>query len=665
MVDQIDTEIERDGGTVSPRIFVSYTRADIEPAKSLIALLEGNGFDVWWDDLLDGGDTYLPTTEAALESAACVVVLWSQRSVNSNWVRDEAQSGRERGCLVPLSLDGTMAPLGFRQIQLIDISNWKGDLQAGEASKILAAVRNQIARSGRADPDASTSQLARPGAALVDPPKARISRRAMIVGGVGLAGGAAVLGGWQLGLIGPARSGTMSMAVLRFANLTGDEDQAWFSDGLSNELRQSLSRNPLLRVSAPTSSTALAGEDDFAVGRALGVRDILRGSVQRVNDTVRIFSELVQLEDGLVRWSESYDRNFKDVLAVQSEIADTVAFALVTQVASEAEARRTLKQQETVGGTSDIKAYEAYLQGMAFINISSGEESDRAALERFNAALAIDPAYAAAQAMRATAYSAIANATSDAAEVDRLFANSIAAARQAIELEPRLAQGHSALAFALSYGKLDIAGAYPHYKKAQELAPGDSSVLGNTALFYAYGDRHALATKMIENVLKLDPRNARVFRTAGFIALLGRDYKATITRMEEALALNPKLASANYAIATARYMQGDAAAAKTAIAAETVPLFQQTILAIVDAKLGDRAAARTSLEAIVKEYGDASLYQQAQIHAQWGDSAQALALLRRALEEGDPGMLWAPNDPLLDPVRGEPSLDQLLLPLTS
>ena len=124
-----------------PLIFLSYSRPDQLFARPVIDLLEADGFDVWWDGRLEGGENFLQTTEAALESAVCVVVLWSATAIASHWVRDEAQRGRERGSLVPLSIDGTMAPLGFRQFQLLDISGWNGKSDAAEAARILVAVR--------------------------------------------------------------------------------------------------------------------------------------------------------------------------------------------------------------------------------------------------------------------------------------------------------------------------------------------------------------------------------------------------------------------------------------------------------------------------------------------------------------------------------------------
>ena len=644
MADQTDSELAP--GAIRPKIFLSYTRAEMAEARKIITLLEQAGMEVWWDGLLEGGVAYLPTTEAALEGADCVVVLWSKLSVESNWVRDEAQSGRERGCLVPLSLDGTMPPLGFRQIQLIDISGWNGDPKANEATQVVAAVQSQTG--------AQPTNVAPAMITSVPTPKG-ISRRALAIGGLSLVGGSVALGAWQWGLFTSGGAVTESMAVLPFANLTGDDDQSWFSDGLSNELRQVLARNPRLRVSAPTSSSALAGEDDFEIGRALNVSNILRGSVQRVENTVRIVPELIRVDDGLVLWGSSYDRDFSDILAVQSEIARTVALELVAAVGGEQE----------IGGTEDVRAYEAFLRGNSLYDLSAGLESSRAALVQFDAAIELDPNFAAAHAMRSTMLAEIANATSDAAEVGALYSESIAAARKAIELEPHLSRAHLALGYALINGNFDPAAAYPSYKRAQELAPGDADTQRAVASFYNYGDQQTLALQMIDNVLELDPLNARAFRTAGFIALFARDYPMTIERMNRALELNPQIVSAHYGTANALLMQGDFAGSQEAFAAEPASLLAQTGLAITQFKLGDEAAARSTFSDMVTEYGDASLYQQVQVHAQWNETDRALEVLERAFAKKDPGALLTRNDPLLDPIRSAPGFDQLLLPLPS
>ena len=168
----------------TPAVFLSYSRTDQARARPVIDALIAAGFTVWWDGMLRGGDNFLPTTEAALEQARAVVVLWSKTSVDSHWVRDEAQRGRERGCLVPLTIDGSQPRLGFRQFQLIDVAKWRGRADAPEFQPVLDAVGALVGRT----PD-------RPA-----PPKVRVDRRALIGGGALLlaAGGgfAAWRGGW-------------------------------------------------------------------------------------------------------------------------------------------------------------------------------------------------------------------------------------------------------------------------------------------------------------------------------------------------------------------------------------------------------------------------------------------------------------------------------------
>jgi TolB-like protein/lipoprotein NlpI len=665
---QSDAE-QSDPPAPRPKLFLSYTRADADQAASIRDILERRGFEVWWDQLLESGVNYLPTTEAALEAADAVVVLWSKLSVDSAWVRDEAQRGRERGCLVPVSLDGTISPLGFRQIQLLDLSGWTGSPDAPEIERLVTALRNRVAAREPGDEAGGPLPAPTPSPPPSPAPSSTpgLSRRALIAGGIGIVGAGAAFAGWRGGLFAPAGGdgSVLSMAVLRFANLTGDEDRAWFSNGLSNELRQELSRNPRLRVSAPTSSNANAGQDDFAIGNALGVTSILRGTVQQVDETIRIFAELLQIDGGVVLWSESYDRAFEDVLAVQSEIAETVALSLVARVAGESRARASLEDQEGVGGTENVRAYEAYLRGQSFVALAAGEASDRAALGHFDAAIQLDPDYAAAHAMRANMLAAVANAGSEPDEIARLFEDSIAAAERAIAIAPDLAAGHLALGYVRYYGQTDRSGAYPHYKRAEELAPGDADTLSAVGIFYAYGDQQALAMEMSHRVLELDPLNALAFRSTGYIALFSGEYEIAIERMERALELNPELVSAHYAIGVARFALGDVAGARDAFAEEPAEVFGLTGLAIARRKLGDAAGAEAAWGGLLAQYGESGLYQQAQVLAQWGEKERALAMLQRAFDEGDPGVLLTTNDPLLDPLRGEPAMDRLLLRLAS
>lgn len=642
---------------VRPLLFLSYSRGDLARARPVIDLLEGAGFDVWWDGRLEGGENYLQTTEAALEGAAAVVVLWSATSVASHWVRDEAQRGRERGCLVPLTIDGTMAPLGFRQFQLLDVSGWDGSAASPEAARILVAVR---ARLGEAAP-APAALVMTPAAPA---PGKALSRRGVMIGGVGAVGAAGLLGAWQFGLFGSPANATTSMVVLPFENQTGDPAKKYFSDGLARELRSVLARNPRLKVAAPTSSS-VEGEDEFALGRKLGVAHVLRGSVQRDTDKIRVGADLVAVKDGEVIWSETYDRVLNDVFAVQSEIAQTVAVALVAEVAGASEAERAAEAQKQIGGTQNVAAYEAFLRGLALYDLSAGSESDRAALAQFDAAIAADDDYAAAHAMRSTMLASLGiNLASGEGEHDQLFDTAIAAAQRALAIEPRLARGHLALGYALSHGRLDLPAALPHYRAAEENAGGDADIKRAVASYLVYGAEQARAQALIGEVLALDPLNARAFRNAGYISIFARQYPEVVTHMERAIALNPSIASAQFGIAIARLMQGDNAGALKAADAEQSKLFGFTAAAIARHRLGDTAGAEAALAAMERDY-DGSFYQQAEVHAQIGRPAEALKRLETAYAKRDPGLLWLRNDPLLDPLRGEAQFKDLLSRLGS
>jgi len=160
-------------------VFLSYARADQKRVLPLIDALEQAGIEVWWDGLLEGGESFLPTTEAALESADAVVVLWSRTSVDSHWVRDEATRGRDRGCLVPLTIDGTEPPLGFRQIQCIDISKGRGRRGSGGGGTAGPDARSP-AGSGRGDlrrGHRGPSPFRADGHELRRPPRRRLAHR--------------------------------------------------------------------------------------------------------------------------------------------------------------------------------------------------------------------------------------------------------------------------------------------------------------------------------------------------------------------------------------------------------------------------------------------------------------------------------------------------------
>ena len=606
MADESDTG----GAARAATVFLSYARADQARAGQLAGALRAAGLTVWWDALIEGGSAFAASIADALEAADAVLVLWSEASIASDWVRDEAAQGRERRRLVPLLLDASRPPLGFRQYQGIDLSAWRGDPAASQVAAIL---------------------------------------RAVAIGAGAFAGvvGGTVAIGWHGGWFDGAAED--SLAILPFKNLSGDPAQAWFAEGLTEEFRATLARNPALRVMAGVS-TAAAGEDAATVARRLAVAYVLAGTVRRAGDTVRISADLVD-RSGFTRWSQSFDRRLTDIFAVQTEIAGLVAQALAIRVAT---------TRPAPGGTAVVPAYEAYLRGRALFNAARDETSDRAALEQFEMAIAADPRFALAHAARSRSLAAIAAEYATAGHLRPLFDAALDAARRAVALAPDLAEAQAALGYAQFVGHLDVPGARAAYDQARALGHGDADILLLFALYAVRAGRGGDALAAITRALALDPLNPRTHRAAGSISYGLRHYGTALGQLRQAVALNPAISNARALIGSCLYQQGQVAAARAAFAAEPHANFRLTGLAIADHRLGDLAAARGAMAELVATAGDSALYQQAEVLAQWGEPGPALAALERARAIGDSGLLYLATDPMLDPLAKQPRFRTLL-----
>jgi TolB-like protein/tetratricopeptide (TPR) repeat protein len=631
-------------GFSATTVFVSYSRDDRKRVLPVIQLLESAGYSVWWDGKLEGGERFADTTAHALATARAVVVLWSKISITSHWVHDEATAGRDAKCLIPLSLDGSDPPLGFRQFQVIDISRARmkrGDTAADALLRAVAALHEGAVPEPQA-------------------PGPKVSKRQFLLAGAGVACGATGLWFWRGGF--PLQTGgsplpaARSVAVLPFANLSADPEQAYFSEGLAAEVRAELARNPGLLVAAQASSNRFRTRsvDARAMASQLGVAFLLDGSVRRAGSTVRIAAELIDGRTGFSQWTEQFERPIADVFAVQDEIAGAVVSALNAKIGGGGSAARP------VGGTTNIPAYDAFLRGRELFAQGTDEASDRAALARFDEAVRLDPDYGAAHAARSRALAVIGNQHAKGGEKAAVYALAIAAARRAVSVAPQLADAHSALGFALFNGQLDARAARAPFDRSGELGQGDADVLSRFALFCARTGRTDEARRAIARATTLDPLNARAFRLAGEVEYGARNYAGAIAPIEKALSLNPKMGVARAAIGFARLGLGQVPAAEADFRAEPNSLWGLTGLAIVLQRKGDRAGAQAAFARLVAEHGDVALYQQAQVLAQWNDAPRALATLARAQAARDAGLVYLRNDPLLDPIRNAPAFKQLL-----
>lgn len=636
-------------GDARPTAFLSYARSDRERVAQLAAALQAAGFDVWWDQQIEGGAAFAKSIAAALENCSAVVACWSRASVTSDWVLDEAGRGRDLRKLVPVSLDGTEPPLGFRQYHAIDLARWRGNAGSEEFAAVLRGIA------------AAAGRPAQPAAAVPARRTAITRRRALAIAAgtatAAAAGGAA----WWFGPFRRSADTTTSVAVLPFRNLSGSADQDYFSDGLSEELRATLARDLRLQVMAQASTHQFRDrkEDAVTIAARLGVEYLLDGSVRRAGDVVRVTADVVDGATGFSPWSQTFERALSDIFAVQREIAGTVAHALVTRFAPDAGSAD--EDPVTIaGGTANVQAYDAYLRGRALYDLSADEASERAALAQFDLAIATDPGYAAAHAARARSLTAIANQYGKADELAALYDAAVAAAERAIALAPELADAHSTLGFTLFQGRLDARAARAPFERSRQLGAGEATVLARFALYSARTGRHADAAEAMQRALQRDRLNPLIHRAAGAIEYAARRWADSIPPARQALAMNPKVSRAHAAIGDALLMLGRLDEARAEYAEEPAADVRLPGLAIVERRLGNAGAAEAALTELVRDFGEIAHYQQAQVLADWGRRQEAIAQLEDALAVGDSGLIYARNDPLLDPLRNDPRFGKLL-----
>ena len=633
----------------APSLFLSYSRSDRNLVEPIIAALEQRGHTVWWDGLLEGGDRFSQVTENALETCDAVLVIWTETSVNSDWVRDEATRGRDRGRMLSVSLDGTQPPLGFRQIQYIDLSGTGNPATRANFAEITSAL-NKVAGKANSD-QAFTGQTssAQEKSSLA---RGHSRRNAILLGGGGILAAGAGLALWQGRLFGTAGQ-PGSIAVMTFDNLSEGTEQKYLSAGLSEELRAILSRNRQLAVAAQTSSDKFETGEQTAgeIADALDVQHVLEGSVRREGEELRVAARLIDGESDLDVWSDVFTGQIDNVLSVQQEIAALVVDSLLASLTAN-ETAGTVR----IGGTTDPAALDEYLRGVdLYGRASSDEETDRAALLAFNRAIAIDPDYAAAHAARSRVLTTIGNRYATGDELASYYDRAMQTAQRAVEIEPNLAEGHSSLGAVLINGKLDIASARQPYQRSFELGYGNAPILSGYTLFASYVGDFEGGRAAIERAERLDPLNGSVFRAEAVLEFAARDYVAAARAARRAISLNGTISIANRILGDIARFEGRFDEARSFYEIEPSTLSRQSSLAMLEAKAGNQPAAEQAFAEMIEEFGDNSLYQQAQVDAQWGNTDEAIATLERAYAAGDAGLVLSYSDQNLDPIRQEPA----------
>jgi adenylate cyclase len=514
-------------------VFVSYARSDKPRVAPLVAAIEAKGWTVWWDPEIFPGQEFDRRIAAELKIAAAVLVVWTPNSVESRWVRGEAREGAERGILVPIRFERADLPIDVRTLHTTDFDDWGDDPRSPQAQEVMRALGTMIARQPAAQ---SATAISASGPSTF--------------------------------AHGSARS---AICVLPFANMSGDPEQEYFSDGITEDIITDLSKVSALAVTSRNSAFVFKGKhvDVLKVARELKVTHVLEGSVRKAGGRVRISAQLVDGSSNDHVWAERYDRDLDDIFALQDEISAAIVQALKLRLLPEE--KKAIAQR----GTENVEAYDLYLMArQLYVTCTDGDARRAEAIIRLCLrASEIDLAYARAWALMAVAQMILRFTLGKGGD------DGLMAAERALALDANLAEAHAVrariladkdrhdeasveieialdldaasyevnrAAAYLSYRQHRFDDAIRYFDKAASLIETDINSAGMLLSCYvAVGDPQAarraaqIVLSRAEKVLTRDPANVVVMAYSAYaLAALGEAERAK-ERMNRAMLIEP------------------------------------------------------------------------------------------------------------------------------
>lgn len=663
--------------TEPARVFVSYASPDAAVAGALVESLEQHGIACWIAPRdVKAGALYADAIVRAISGAKALVLVLSKDAIGSSHVGKEIErASSKKRPIITLRIDS--APLTPALEYFLSESQWI-EARAEKKETAYASLIDAIREPERAAPGINPAATPPAGTAPAGHPQ---GLRYRILLGTVLTVVAAALAYIIADKLWPSKRTTAavteaiptssdtgggsqarprsaaadftppphSIAVLPFVNMSGDPKQDYFSDGLSEELLNSLVAIRDLQVAARTSSFTFKGKnDDVAdIAHKLNVGAVLEGSVRKDGNRVRITAQLINASTGFHLWSQTYDRDLKNVLTLQTEIATAVTKAL--QATLLANAAATIE----VGGTQNPAAFDAYLLGKNRDRLNTSRENVVARMAAYAEAIRLDPKFAKAHVGAAAAQIEYAGNYAPGPEVPTWNQRARENGEAAIALAPQLGEAHVAMGLAWERGYLNFARAESEYERALALAPNDAGVLMRSGRFSVSMGRTESGLANIRRAIAMDQLNPHGYTQLSFALHEAKKDREAVEAVNRALQIDADSSDLKNARGLYFLSLGEIDAARESCETPKRGWQGMLCLAILYDRLHRHAEAESERSAMQAKFGIGSSYQMAEIYAQWGDTSKALEWLETAYRLPDPGIETLRVDAMIDPLRRE------------
>jgi TolB-like protein len=433
------------------------------------------------------------------------------------------------------------------------------------------------------------------------------------------------------------------------------KDQEYFSDGLAEQLINDLAKVSGLKVVGRSSAFQFRGRNDDLrdVGRKLGVANVLEGSVRREGNNVRITAELIKANDGFQLWSQSYDREIKDIFAVQDEIAQATADALQVKLLGS-----NGQPVASPSRSTNPEAYQAYLQAQYFIGRGASKEDLDKALAFTDMAIKLDETYAPAWALRAKVQNFM--ATVSLTDVREGFRRASGDAERAIALDPTSASGYVELARTQIFFDWDLDAARTCLTKAVALEPNNAAVMQIQSRLSALSGNLGQAVKFGEQAVALDPLDSTSRLQLGYVLYVASRDDEAQAELQKALGLNSQAVFVHATLGKVLIAERKPQQALAEIEKEPSEWGKLTGEVMAYHALGRERDSNAALAALIEKYHTDSAFQIAEVYAFCGEPDKSFAWLERAYEQRDAGLPEIETDPLFKNLRNDPRYTGLL-----